>query len=81
MKVYLATPEGHRLIGRAEIPEDCGPIYRAHLFGAHSTIIEEFVVGGVASLDIAGAIRVERGILLSPLQRPEVLPGWVPLSS
>lgn len=81
MKVYLATEEGYRLIGRAEIPADCGPVHREYLFGALSTVVEEFAIGSVASLDSTGTVRVDRGVLLSPLQRPEVLPGWTPLSS
>lgn len=82
MKVYLDEGDGQRLLGRADIPEDVGAVYEVHLFGASSTITDHFAVGTVTHLGSKpGDLRVERVILLSLGQRPELLPGWQPLAS
>ena len=82
MKVYWDEEGERRLIGRADIPDDVGPVYEVHLFGAASTITDHFTVGTVAHFGPEpGSMLVERGILLGPGQRPELLPGWQPLAS
>ena len=47
MKVYREEAGEQRLIGRADIPDDVGPVYEVHLFGAASTITDLFTVGTV----------------------------------
>ena len=82
MKVYREEAGEQRLIGRADIPEDVGAVYEVHLFGASSIITDHFTVGTVTHLGPnPGDIQVERAILLSLGQHPEVLPGWQPLAS
>ena len=44
MKVYLDEAGKQRLIGRADIPDDVGAVYKVHLFGASSTITDHFTV-------------------------------------
>lgn len=82
MKVYRDEAGERRLIGRADIPDDVGPVYEVHLFGAASTITDRFNVGAVTHFGPEqGDIQVEKAILLGPGQRPELLPGWQPLAS
>jgi hypothetical protein len=82
MKVYVDETGEKRLIGRANIPDDVGPVYEVHLFGASSTITDHFTVGSVTHFGSKpGEIEVERAIILGPGQRPELLPGWQPLAS
>ena len=82
MKVYLDERGDKRLIGRADIPEDTGPVYEVALFGAASTIVDRFTLGTVTHLPAGGgAPIVERAVLLAPSQRPEILPEWQPLAS
>ncbi|MBD0273958.1 MAG: hypothetical protein ICV73_18780 [Acetobacteraceae bacterium] len=80
MKVYVDEGGERRLVGRAELPEDCGPVYEVLLFGGASTIAEVFTVGAVTRLpEGGGAPAVERAVLAVPGQLVELLPGWVPL--
>jgi hypothetical protein len=83
MKVYVDDDDGtRRLVGRADVPEECGPVFEAPLFGAASTIAERFTVGTVTRLpDGGGAPVVERAVLASQGQLVELLPGWEPLTS
>lgn len=82
MKVYLDEGGERRLIGRADVPSDCGPVFEVPLFGAASTIAEAFTVGAVTHLPEGGdAPVVERAVLAPPGQLVELLPGWVPLAS
>ena len=82
MRVHLDDRGGRRLVGRADVPEDCGPVYEVPLFGTASAIAERFAIGAVARLPAGGgAPVVERAVLLSPGQWAEVLPGWAPLAS
>ena len=82
MKVFLDENGDKRLIGRAEVTEDCGPVYEAALFGAASTIVEAFAVGTVTHLPEGGdAPVVERAVLAAPGQFVELLPGWEPVAS
>lgn len=82
MRVYLDDAGEKRLLGRADVPEDVGAIYEMPLFGAASTIIERFTIGTVTHLpERGGAPVVERVVVLSMDQRPEILPGWQPLAS
>lgn len=81
MKVYLDADGEKRLIGRADIPENVGPIYEVPLFGAVSMIVERYTIGSVTHVLAGGGCRVERAVLLSSVQHPDLLPGWQPLSS
>jgi hypothetical protein len=82
MKVYTDDDGGHRLLGRADVPDDCGPVYEVPLFGAASVIAEEFAVGVVTHLPEGGGTPVaERAVLVAPGQLVELLPGWEPLAS
>jgi hypothetical protein len=82
LKVYADDGGFKRLLGRAEIEDDGGPVYRVYLFGAASTISAHFTVATVTHLGSgAEPPHVERAIVLSPGQRPELLPGWQPLAS
>lgn len=82
MKVYLDDGGEKLLLGRAEVPEDVGAVYELPLFGAASTIVERFAIGTVTHLPAGGgAPVVERVVLLTPDQRPELLPGWQALAS
>ena len=61
MYVYLDENGNKRLIGRADVPDDCGPVYEVPLFGAASVIAERFTVGAVTHLpEGGGAPVVER---------------------
>ncbi|MGG5819628.1 hypothetical protein [Falsiroseomonas sp. HW251] len=82
MRVFLDDGGEQRLLGRADIPEDVGAVYELRLFGPASIIREQFTVGTVTHLGPSRHdLRAERVILLEPGQRPELLPGWQPLSS
>lgn len=82
MRVYVDDDDGRRLVGRADVPEDNGPVYEVSLFGAASVIAERFTVGTVTSLpEGGGAPLAERAVLASPGQLVELLPGWEPLVS
>ncbi len=82
MKVYLCENGEKRLVGRADVPESAGPVFRAPLFGAASIIMEPFVVGAVPRLPEGdGALVLERAVLAAPWQLVELLPGWEPLAS
>lgn len=82
MKVYLDDGGDKRLVGRADVPEGCGPVYEVPMFGAVSTISVRFAVGAVTRLpEGGGAPTVERAVLLAPGQLAELLPGWQPLAS
>ena len=71
-----------RLVGRADVPEDCGPVFEVPLFGAASFIAERFAVGAVTRPpEGGGAPVVERAVLLAPGRTAKLLPGWVRLSS
>jgi hypothetical protein len=80
MKVYLDVDGERRLVGRADVPENAGPVFRAPMFGAASIIVEPFVVGAVTRPPEGGAPVVERAVLAAPGQLVELLPGWVPLA-
>jgi len=81
VKVYLDESGEKRLIGRADVPEDCGPVFEVPLFGAASTIAEQFTIGTVTHFLAGGGPVVERAVLASPGQLVELLPGWQPLAS
>ncbi len=82
MKVYLCENGERWLVGRADVPESAGPVFRTPMFGAASIIVEPFVVGTVTHLPQGGgAPVVERAVLAAPGQLVELLPGWVPLTS
>lgn len=81
MKVYVGDGNGgKRLVGRADVPEDCGIVYRVPRSGAASTVVEAFAIGAVTHLPHGGgAPVVERAVLAAPGQVMELLPGWEPL--
>ena len=80
MKVYLHENGESRLVGRANVPEGAGPVFRAPMFGAASIILEPFVVGAVTHLPQSGGVPVvERAVLAAPGQLVDLLPGWEPL--
>ena len=82
MRVYLDKDGGRRLVGRADVPEDNGPVFEVPLFGMASMIAERFTIGTVTHLPPGGgAPAVERAVLAAPGQLVELLPGWVPLAS
>ena len=82
MKVYLCDDGEKRLVGRADVPENAGPVFRTSLFGAASIIVEPFVVAALTHLpEGGGAPVVERAVLAAPGQLVDLLPGWVPLES
>lgn len=82
MKVYVTEDDGFRLVGRADVPDDTGPVYEVRLFGPASTIVELFALGTVTSFPSGTDVpQVSRGVLLGLGQRPELLPGWQPLAS
>ncbi|GAA0571049.1 hypothetical protein GCM10009416_07060 [Craurococcus roseus] len=82
MKVYVDEGGERRLIGRADVPEGCGPVFEAPLFGAASTIAEAFTVGAVTHLpEGGGAPVVERAVLAAPGQLVDLMTGWQPLAS
>ena len=47
MKVYLGEGDGMRLVGRAEVPEDCGAVYEVPMTGDASEITERFIIAAV----------------------------------
>ena len=82
MKVYLDEDGDKRLVGRADVPEDCGPVFEVPMFGRVSIIVESFAIGTVTHLpEGGGAPVVERAVLAAPGQSVELLPGWAPLAS
>jgi hypothetical protein len=82
MRVYLCEDGEKRLVGRANVPENAGPVFRAPMFGAASIIVEPFVIAAVTHLpEGGGAPVVERAVLAAPGQLVDLLPGWVPLAS
>lgn len=81
-RVYLDEGGNKQLLGRAAIPADTDPVYEVVLFGATPTIVDRFTVGTVTHLPPGGGdMIVERAVLLTPGQRPEILWGWQPLAS
>ena len=82
MKVYVNDTDGNRLLGRADIPQDHpGAVYEVPLFGPVSIIMERFTIGTMSTPAAGGEWNVERVVLLSPLQSPDLLPEWTPLAS
>jgi hypothetical protein len=82
MKVYVDENGDKRLIGRAEVPEEHGPILEVPLFGPASCIAERYTIGTVTHLPAGGGIPVvEHAILLVPGQLADLLPGWRLLTS
>lgn len=82
MKVYLDEGGERRLIGHADLPEDCGPLYEVALFGSGAIISENFTVGTATHMpEDGGAPVVERAVLVASDQLIELLPGWKPLAS
>ena len=82
MEVYTDDDGGRRLIGRADVPDDCGPVYEVPVVREALAIAEEFAVGTVMyAPEGGGPPVVERVVLAVPGQMVELLPGWMPLAS
>ncbi len=81
MRVYLDEDGRKRLVGRADVPGDAGPVYEVPLFTAASVVMERFTIGPVTHLAESGDLMVERAVILAPGQLAELLPAWVPLAS
>jgi hypothetical protein len=82
MKVYMAEDGDARLVGRADVPEEAGPVFEVPMFSAASTIVERFSLVALTRIPAGGgAPVVERAVLLAPGQLAELLPGWEPLAS
>ena len=82
MKVYTDDAGSRRLIGRADVPGDCGSVYEVPVVREALAVTEEFAVGMVTHLpEGGGAPVVERAVLAAPGQVVELLPGWVPMVS
>ena len=75
MRFYLDDDDGRRLVGRADVPEDAGPVFEVPMFGAASLIAERFAIGTVTHLPEGGGVPVvERAVLAAPGQLAELLP-------
>ncbi len=82
MKVYEVDDSGYRLIGRADVPDEGSSVFEVPLFGAASVIVERFTISAVTHLQPGTSPpNVERAVVLSAGQPPEILPGWQPLAS
>lgn len=80
MDVYIKEGGEMRLIGHAEVPHDCGPVFEAAIFGASAVLRVRFAIGTVPQRPTAGAPEaVVRAVLLGPGQHPDLLPGWRPV--
>ena len=76
MKVYVDDDGCRRLVGRADVPEGCGPVFEVPMFETASTIAEVFTVGAVTHPPAGGgAPVVKRAVLAAPGQLVELLPG------
>ena len=82
MKAYRFENGDTRLVGRADVPDDTGPVFEVPLFGAASVIAERFAIRAVTRLPASGgAPAAECAVLMAPDQWAELLPGWQPLAS
>ena len=82
MKVYTDDDGARRLIGRTDVPDDCGPVYEVPVVMEALATVEEFAVGTVTHPPEGGGAPVaERAVLVVPGQLVELLPGWEPLAS
>jgi hypothetical protein len=82
MQVFLDVDGEKHLVGRADVPPDCGPVFEVRLFGPASIIVELYSIGAVSRLpDRASVPVVVQAVLLGRGQTPEFLPGWQPLAS
>ncbi|GAA0571072.1 hypothetical protein GCM10009416_07090 [Craurococcus roseus] len=82
MKVYTDDDGGRRLIGHADVPDDCGPVYEVPVVKEALAATEEFAVGAVTHPPEGGGAPVaERAVPAAPGQLVELLPGWAPLAS
>jgi hypothetical protein len=82
MNVYTDDDGGRRLIGRVDVPDDCGLVYEVPVVMEALATVEEFAVGTVTRPpEGGGAPVVERVVLAVPGQWVELLPGWEPLAS
>ncbi|MFC7544648.1 hypothetical protein ACFQU2_41925 [Siccirubricoccus deserti] len=57
MKVYVDEGGDKRLIGRADVPPEEGPIYEVPLFGTASVIVERYTIGTVTRFPQSPVLR------------------------
>ncbi|MGG5823770.1 hypothetical protein [Falsiroseomonas sp. HW251] len=82
MNVYADDAGEKRLVGKASVPADTGPVFEVPLFSAQSVIHETYIIGTVTHFRPCAAVPVaERAVLLAAGQSPDLLPGWTPLAS
>jgi hypothetical protein len=81
MKVYKLEGGEPHLVGRCDVPAHVGLVFEVPLFSAASVLRERYAIGTVTHSRPGGALEVERAVLLSAGQPPEILPGWTPLAS
>lgn len=83
VRVYVDDEGGRRLVWRADVPEDDGPVFEAPMLGAAApSIIETFAIGAATRLSEGGDVPVvDRVVLAAPGQFVHLLPGWAPLAS
>jgi hypothetical protein len=79
VQVYVDDNDGRRLIGRADVPEDAGPVLAVPMVGAAApSIVESFAIGAVTHLPAGGgAPVVERVVLAASGLWLGALAGWV----
>lgn len=79
MKVYLELKGERRLIGHADIKDDGQPAHRVLLFGDDApSVVDVFPIVELVVPPADGGWSIERVLIVQPMQRPEVLPGWRP---
>ncbi len=49
VKVYVDDDDGRQTVGRADVPEDCGPVYEVPAVTEALAVLEEFAVGTVVT--------------------------------
>ena len=81
VKVYLDDGGDKRLVGRADVLDTHDPVFEVPLFGGASMIDEWFTLGTVTQSPRAADPCGEALCAAVRGHRPEVLPGWQPLSS
>lgn len=82
MDVYAEQGGEIRLIGQADVPQECGATYEVTLFGPSAVLRERFTIGTVTYLPPGGGPPMaSRAVLLTRGQHPGMLPGWRPVTS
>lgn len=80
MNVYAEEGGEFRLIGRADVPQDCGATFDVTLLGPSAVLRERFTIGTVTQRPAGGGPPTTmRAVLLTHGQHPGLLPGWRPI--